>query len=430
MAQNYMNFVKENQTEPVLTTVGRGVREGVQGYAGAYNQAPKVVGVPAAGIANVFAQQLANLKTGIQGTPVKAPEYQALTFGQMADRTKATMGMGGAAPAAPAAPVTTKPGVLGPLPALNQQPPLADLNALPGIAGVKDWSGARVARTGWEPSQLPSAAQVASDKSRAASAQAASDARLGIQPAGAPAAIDVKRQANGVLSFTGSGGDGTGAVKYSGMPQWTSQRGGAGQGAVGSGFNLAEQNQRMAAALQNIQSYDDQKNAREMVGAMASGAGGAVGVAQNKAAMGALGPLIERQMANETALKTTGMTTATQRAGQLLDAQGNQARVDATRYGVDVGAKTAQDQMDVEREKVRAVAAVAARKAALGKPMTAQERSADLLNRGFGPDGEPFKSAAEEQTATRRFLSAYKGDPIAAAVAAGMPAAPEPEEGY
>lgn len=406
MAQNLKDFYANAQTEPVLTTVGRGVREGGQGYAGAYNQVPKVLGVPAAGIANVFAQQLANLKTGVQGTPVKAPEYQALTFGQMADRTKATMGMGGAAPAAPAAPVTTKPGVLGPLPALNQQPPLAELNALPGIAGVKDWSGARVARTGWEPSQLPSAAQVASDKSRAASAQAASDARLGMQPAGAPAAIDVKRQANGVLSFTGSGGDGTGAVKYSGMPNWTSQRGGAGQGSVGAGFNLGEQNQRMAAALQGIQAMDLQKKADSLIDAMASGAGGAVGVAQNKAAMAALGPLIERQMANENALKTTGMTTATQARGQDLGLTGEMARVAATNRSTDVGASTADKQLEVEKQKAAAVIQAAREKAAAGKPTTLKDQTALFVFSGKNADGTP-RTPAQQAALELRYAATF-----------------------
>lgn len=403
MAQNLKDFYANAQTEPVLTTVGRSVREGVQGYAGVANQAPKMVGVPAAGIANVFAQQLANLKTGIQGAPVKAPEYQALTVGQMMDRTKANMGMGGVAPAAP---VTTKPGVLGPLPALNQQPPLAELNALPGIAGVKDWSGARVARTGWEPSQLPSAAQVASDKSRAASAQAASDARLGIQTPSAPAAIDVKRQANGVLSFTGSGGDGTGAVKYSGMPNWTSQRGGAGQGTVGTGFNLGEQNQRMAAALQGIQAMDLQKKADSLIDAMASGAGGAVGVAQNKAAMAALGPLIERQMANENALKTTGMTTATQARGQDLGLTGEMARVAATNRSTDVGASTADKQMEVEKQKAAAVIQAAREKAAAGKPTTLKDQTALFVFSGKNADGTP-RTPAQQAALELRYAATF-----------------------
>lgn len=364
--QNTMN------KEPVATTVGRGTRSAVtaagqaaQGLGALVNQAPKLVGIPAAGVANAVSSGIANFQTGFTGQKYNPQEFQALTMGQMLDRTMVP----GRAAASPLAvpsvvPTTPKP---------------AASTYVPGAG-------------------LPSRQQVASDKSRAMFAQAANDERLGVSAPAGPAAISVSRQANGNLSFTGSGGDGTGAVRYTGMPSWTSQRGGAGQGSVGSGWDLASQNARMAAFVQNAQAEERQKATDRMIADMASGAGGAVGVAQNKLAMQALGPLVERQMANENALKTTGMTTAAQLRGQDKDSQDNAARVAASRYGTDVGAKTAADQMEVDREKVKALALSARAKQQAGKPISQIEQLGLRIFEGKGMTEAARKAAKADYT--------------------------------
>lgn len=339
MAQNLKDFYKENQTEPVLTTVGRGMRPMTDALqerdrikktlpviAGALaNQAPKVLGVPAAGIANAASRGIADFQTGFTGQKYRPQQFEAKSFSDMFGGQKAM-----------AAPIAATPPVAAPTAPVAK--PAATSSYVPGTG-------------------LPSAAQVASDKSRALLAQAASDERLGLTAPAAPTTIDVKRQPNGILSFTGSG-DGAG-VKYSGMPNWTSQRGGAGQGAVGQGFNLGEQNQRMAAALQGIQAMDQQKKADSMIDAMASGAGGPIGVAQNKLAMGALGPLLERQMANESAMGINRVNAETQRRGQDLGLTGELARASASRYGTEVGAKNAAQQLALGKQELDLKAAIA-----------------------------------------------------------------------
>lgn len=384
MAQNLRDYYAQAQTEPVLTTVGRGVRPAVDALqerdqikktlpviAGALvNQAPKVLGVPAAGIANVVSRGVADFQTGFTGQKYNPQQFEAKSFTDL---------FGGPKLAAPAAAVA----------------PVVATTATPATAKPAP------ARAGYVPGTgLPSAEQIASDKSRANAAQARSDALLGIASQPQPTSINVTRQPNGVLSFSGSGGgDGTGAVSYSGMPNWTSANGGAGQGAVGSGFNLAEQNQRMFATLQGIQAFDDQKNARAMIDAMASGTGGAVGVARNKAAMAALGPLIDRQMAGDTAVKTTGMTTEAQKRGQDLGLQGDLARVMASTYAADVGAKTAEKGFEVDKQKAAAAIQEARERAKAGKPPSLKDQTALFVFSGLNADGTkrtPAQQAALE----------------------------------
>lgn len=402
MAQNLRDFYKENQSEPVLTTVGRGVRpaanvlreqaqirKALPVLAGALaNQAPKVLGVPAAGVANAVSRGIADFQTGFTGQRYRPQQFEAKSFTDL---------FGGQKPAA-AAPA-----------------------AVPTVATPAE--PARPAALAYTPGAgLPSMSQVASDKARANAAQTASDSQLGITPQAQPTNINVRRQPNGVLAFSGAGGaGGAGGVNYTGLPSWTSAQGGAGQGAVGSGFNLAEQNARMATALQGIQSMDQQTKANEMIDAMASGAGGAVGVARNKAAMQALGPLIERQMSNENATGVAKLGAETTRRGQDKSLQGEMARIGASIYGTDVGAQTADADRQVEMDKVRASVLVAKAKAAAGKPLSQTEQLGLQIF-----EGKQFKTPEARKAAMAEYVQMFKGgDPLSQMIAELMAAQQE-----
>lgn len=317
--------------------------------------------------------------------PKAAPMPARLSTAAEPMRAVGTSTMGGPVPA-PASPMSALIGT-------SLAPSLQSPAAAPAVA--------RPATTYVPGVTLPSAAQVASDKARAAAAQSASDAALGI---GSPASINVSRQPNGVLSFSGTGGDGTGAVTYTGLPNWQSAQGGAGQGAVGSGFNLAEQNQRMAAALQGLRGMDRQNNVDTLIANTASGVGGPVGVAQNKIALSALGPLVERQMANDTQLGVTGIQAQTQRRGQDITEEGEQARLDASKYATDTQARTAAAQQAVDMQRAAAVmnASLATRSGANQKA-TQEARTQAFVNQLLSPylqDGKTLKdplSAARDR---------------------------------
>jgi hypothetical protein len=322
----YQNSVSK---EPLATTVGRGVRPvadavaKLPGLAGAIaNQSPKLLGVPAAGIANVVARGVADFQSGFTGEKFKPQQFEGKSFTDL---------FGGADSAVPRASATASPvGAAVPAQPAAAGSPLSGLNELPGLASVKDFSGAQfgVLNRG-----LPSPEQIASDKARAAASQAASDARLGITPSGGlPAQINVTRQPNGNLSFTGSGGDGTGAVNYTGLSNFKSQAGGAGQGSVGEGFNLAEQNQRLATALAGFRENDLQERVTQLADDISSGAGGLFGPKRNKAALAELAPLLVRQQENKNATRVANLNAATLRRGQDFDLQAETARTnEATR---------------------------------------------------------------------------------------------------
>lgn len=351
--QNSMN------KEPVMTTVGRGLVSGsrkaaeagtaaVKGVGTVLNNLPRLAAIPAAGVANVAATQLQNLKNGINGTNNPAPQFEALT---------ATEALRRAFP--PMAPTNA-----------SMTPPTNASVTAPAAAPAKP---AYAAGTG-----LPSAMQIASDKSRATASQASSDGQLGITPQAQPNNIDVRRQANGVLSFSGSGGGG--AVNYTGMPNWASAQGGAGQGAVGGGFNLAEQNTRMATALKGIRDMDRQAEF------------------DRTAKANDLGPLLERQMAGENATGIAQIGAETTRRGQDLSLESEMARVNASIYNTDVGARTAKGNQDIERERT-ALSLVAAKAKASGDPL--KVRQAQLLELEYaaktGLDPNTGKAISEIQ---------------------------------
>lgn len=376
--QNTMN------KEPVMTTAGRALASGgrtmadasvagVKGVGTVANNLPRLAAMPAVGALNIASTQLQNLKNGINNTNTQAPQFQALTATDAFQRAFP--------PATPALAVA---------PVAKPVPPLQTTVTSSPVAGAG----------------LPSAAQIASDKARASAAQTANDTALGLPTAGAPAAINVSRQPNGVLSFTGSGGDGTGAVKYSGLPQWTSQRGGAGQGAVGGGFNLAEQNQRMAVALQGIQAGDRQKEADNLISGIAGGAGGPVGVARNTLAMQQLGPLLERQMSTTSAENINQTNDATRRNDAALGFAGDMARVAASRYGTDVGAKTADKGFEVEKQKAADAIVAAQSKVAAGKPPSVKDQTALFVFSGRNADGTQ-RTPAQQAALEMRYAATF-----------------------
>lgn len=371
---------------PLMQTVGQGVRpiadmlneqaqikKALPVIAGAMaNQAPKVLGVPAAGIANAVSRGVADFQTGFTGQKYNPQQFEAKSFTDM-------FGGRGASRALATPPAVVPPVAAAPTPV-------------------------RPATTYTPGAGLPSAAQIASDKARATTAQSISDTAMGIAPAAQPANINVSRQANGNLSFSGTGG-GTG-VTYSGMPNWTSTKGGAGQGSVGGGFNLAEQNARMAAALQGFRDFDRQKQFDESIQNVVSGKGGPVGVAQNKIALANLGDVIQRQMANENATNVATINANTQKRAQDLGLKGDLARVGASIYGVDVGAATADKGFEVEKQKAAAAIAAAEAKARTGKAMTAKDQTALFVFAGLNADGTP-RTPAQQAEVERRYASSF-----------------------
>lgn len=384
MAQNLRDFYASAQTEPVLTTIGRGVRpmasalqerdqikKTLPALAGALaNQAPKVLGVPAAGIANAASRGIADFQTGFTGQKYRPQQFEAKSFTDLF---------------------------------ASQKPAAAPLAAPP--AGLPRFQ--RPETTYTPGAGLPSAAQVASDKARASTAQAASDMRLSAQPGVSrqPTNIGVRRQANGVLEFSGQGGgDGTGAVSYSGLPNWTSAQGGAGQGAAdfgGQAFKPAQ----AAVAQTNRDNASGMTEYKALADKIGRGVGGAVGVAQNKAQLAALAPMIERQMANENAMGVAKLGAETTRRGQDQGLKGEMARVGATNFGTTVGAQTAAADREVEQEKIQATLLAAWSKAAAGKPLNQIEQLGLEIFEGKQFKGNPVA----QKKAMQDWILMFKG---------------------
>ncbi len=343
MAQNLAGFYKQNAGPPLLTTVGAGLRTGadtatdiaqaaeakrraalaVTGVVA--DSAPKVLGVPMAGIANFMQNAKNQLQAGYNGTSVPATvsPFTALSGTQL-------LGLGNAN----AAPVSAA-GIPSTLPA---SAPIAAPAALPPLRSNTSYT---------QGAGLPSDTQIASDKVRASTAQAASDAAMGISstPAVAPANINVARQANGILGFSGSGGNATGGVVYTGLPKWTSQGGGAGQGSVdvgGESFRPAQQ------AIVSGQGWNAGSTplalAQKYAAAIAAGEGGPVGVANNHMALQALAPMLTQTMLGQTQLGVAGLGAQTQRYAADLGERENAARV-----GMGYGEQETQKQIEAER---------------------------------------------------------------------------------
>lgn len=350
------------QAFPGVAAVAQGVKEDMAGKSLPRQAGMAVRAAPVAAV-GVGADVLRSV--GLASKAVFGPYMAAATeFGR---------GLGGST--ADAAPTTVAPVVK----------PVAPVAAEP--------TPVRPATTSTPGAGLPSAAQIASDKARATIAQNISDTAMGIAPAAQPANINVSRQANGNLSF-------------SGMPNWTSTKGGAGQGSVGGGFNLAEQNARMAAALQGFRDFDRQKQFDESIQNVVSGKGGPVGVAQNKIALANLGDVIQRQMANENATNVATINANTQKRAQDLGLKGDLARVGASIYGVDVGAATADKGFEVEKQKAAAAIASAQIKARTGKAMTAKDQTALFVFAGLNADGTP-RTPAQQAEVERRYASSF-----------------------
>lgn len=403
MSVSLADTIKQRAANPAKTlgsdarviadTAGAAAR----GYGNLVNQAPKVVGIPAAGIANAVAKGVANFQTGFTGNTYKPQQFEALTLGQMWDKTmKNVMPATGAAPTTPA-PVT---------PAVKPVAPVAkpESGYVPGAG-------------------LPSKEQIASETARGMVAQQASDRAMGIAPAAQPTNINVTRQPNGVLSFSGvGGGDGTGAVRYSGMPNWTSKQGGAGMGAADFGGEAFKPAQAEIAAGRGVLSGEKpdpmMSQFNSLMDAIGRNAGGPVGVALNKMQLQALAPLLERQMAGKTSTEVAKIGSETQRRGQDLGLEGEMARVGASVYGTDVGAETAAADRQVEMNKVRASVLNAKAKAAAGKPLSQVEQLGLQIF-----EGKAFKTPEARKAAIADYTQMFAGgDPLKQMIAELMAA--------
>jgi hypothetical protein len=362
---------------PGVAAVAQGAREDMAGQSLPRQAGTLVRAVPAAAV-GVGADVLRS--AGLASNAVFGPYMNAASeFGRGL--------MGSTASTAPAMAATVKPAAPV-VPAITQPEP----KYTPGAG-------------------LPSASQIASERSRAMSSQNTNDAATGI--GGGSLNVNVMRQPNGNLSFSGQGG-GEG-VNYTGMPTWSSQSGGAGKGGIGystsgamgnSGFDLSSQNAKMAAALQGIRDIDRQKKIDEYTSAIASGSGGAVGVAQNKIALAGLGDIVQRQMANDNATGINQTNDATRRAGIAADLTMSNARDATSRYGIDTQAKTAQEGFEVEKQKAAASIAAARAKVAAGKPTTTKDKTALFVFAGLNADGTP-RTPAQQAEVERRYASSF-----------------------
>lgn len=333
----------------VMQAAGKGARtvantagQALQNMGSLVNQSPKLIGTPAAGLANLAAAGGANFMTGFTGQKYVPNTYEGKTLTQLFS--------GGQAPAAPTSPAPAAA-------ALPTIEPNAPSTYVPGTG-------------------LPSAAQIASDKSRALLAQRTSDEAMGLNTTGSPLSVNATRQANGVMSFSGSG-PGTG-VSYTGTPNWTSQRGGAGQGQVISGGDLAGRNANLAGALQGIQSMNAQAQRTDLIDRIASGSGGAIGVAQNKMALAGLGDMLDTQSKNATALSAAGLQAETQRRGQDIGAKSDIARTAAILSGQQAQAGTAREQIAAQKDAT-ALRLATSLEAIKAKSKTARSQAEEAL---------------------------------------------------
>lgn len=354
----------------VPQAVGRGARavsdavgSTAQTMGARVNALPKLWGTPMAAVANAGAKVGADFMTGFTGQKYVPNQYEGKTFTQM---------FGGApAPTLTAPTAITKPSV----------------SATPGApkpisVPVTNPGGAN--RTWVEDTTSPFA------EFRAA--QYARDG-LGATNYTGPTSIAVSRQPNGVLSFTGTGVPGAQGIRYTGTPNWTSQRGGAGQGGVttfgpgqggGSGFNLSEQNARMAAALQGIREIDAQNKQAELVDRIASGSGGAIGVAQNKIALAGLNSMADTNSRARTAMDVAGINAETQRRAQDLGMQAATMRNLTTLAGYKSQADTAKNAQEIEKERIGLMQSIAKQKMA-GDPLKQQAAQMDFMLK-YGQD--------------------------------------------
>lgn len=357
-------YNKMTTETPLTTTIGRGMgkatravvdtsRQAARNMGSAANNLPKLVGVPAAVAANAGADLGANFMTEFTGKEYVPNQYEGKTFSQLLAGTQAV-----------------KPAATAPAPAA--QPTAGTTQSdLPGIDGVKDWGGAQVVNTRFA-SSAKSQPKWEADTGNSPIAQFYRAQQAETAPQAQPTSINVRRQANGVLEFSGSGGgNGTGAVSYTGLPNWKSTQGGAGQGSADFGGEAFKPAQAALAQPPGNPLLDRYQQLTEQV---ASGSGGIVGTLQARSALRALGPIIERQMANENSVTTTRMGNEnamgvarmreeTGRRGQDLGLQGEMARVNASIYGTDVGARTAREAQEAEKYRTALTMSAAVAKA-------------------------------------------------------------------
>ena len=385
MAENLRDWYKQNQTEPVMTTVGRGTAsvagnaaQAVKNMGFVANQAPKLVGTPAAGIANAAAAGGANFMTGFTGQKYTPNVYEGKSVTDLFSSKPALKAIPSIASAAPAggnkasAPIETPvykgPQTVQPKYVEDTTSPLAEFR---NAQYQRDGLGTTTGYTG-------------------------------------PGSIDVARQANGNLSFTGVGTPGTSGVRYTGLPEWQSKKGGAGQGSVDFGGEAFKPAQAMVARGEGVLSgmNNPAVQYRELADKIARGVGGAVGVAQNKIAFAGLGDILQRQMASQSALQTANIGAETQRRGQDIDATANTARTAASKYSADIAAKTAAEANETHKQQVAATLAAAGAKTMDPAKMSKAAMSELQLSLILGKtrDGKAIDPAVREDL-TKRFMA-------------------------
>lgn len=357
-----------------------------------------------AGGANTARDVLGGMKAQMRGGKATdyGPTYEGKTLTSMS---------GGQKPAAAPAAGSAKPGATGMLPAMGQQPPLAGMNDLPGIAGVKDWSGIQMANTGFA---APGGAQPPSTP--------LGEKLRGVHYDGGNADIYATstRKDGKFNSFTGVGDPA--------RPNWENRP----ENRQDHLAAVARADKDKAAVVQMARNYAAQGD-REGAARMALNDPVAAAAVENEvkkqqltraalAGNATAGGVLRQMMADETALTTTGMTTATQQRGQDIGLQGTKAQVGATRYGADVGAATADKQMEVDKQKFAAAAdAAVAGKSGANRKAAAQAAYQEMMNNLLSPtkpDGTS-KSSAEFNADLGLYDRASK-NPMAYMYAGGM----------
>jgi hypothetical protein len=181
----------------------------------------------------------------------------------------------------------------------------------------------------------------------------------------------------------------------------------------------------MASALQGIREFDLNKQRADLIDRISSGAGGPVGVAQNKMALAGLGDMLDTSSRNATALQTAGIQAGTQMAGQKSAEQIAANRDVTMKYGYDTQAKSqAADQALKKQElDLRAAIAEAGKSGDPQKVAQARLLNVEYMTRtGIDPTtGKPITPAQLEQLQRNKILSGSNPYAVGAVTSGGMP---------
>ena len=371
-----------------LQNVGTAAQGVVSGPLRVADYATFQLGNALAGGANTARDVLGGMKAQMRGGKAAdyGPTYEGKTLSGMFGGQKPA-----AAPSAVPTASSAKPGVTGTLPAPNQQSPLAELNALPGIGSVKDWSSARVVNTGMGPTTLVKPTPLGTKLNDPYYAEGNADIYA-----------SSTRKDGKFNSFTGVGD--------ANRLNWEQRNPADYQAAV----QRAEADKaRVVQMARNYAAQGDRAGAARM----AFNDPAATAAVENElktqrllqaslAGNSTAGGILRQMMGDETSLKTTGMTTETQRRGQDIDAAGNVARNAASKYGVDVAAKTAAEANETHKQQVAATLAAAGAKTMDPAKMSKAAMSELQLSLILGKtrDGKVIDPAVIEDL-TKRFMA-------------------------